>query len=244
MVSTGFLYGSLIFVTALTGGLIPLAIPNARENHLKLFVSLGAGLLLGMAFMHMLPEASRLLPEGFGFWVFCGFALLMVLERFIMVHACEEHGCDYHTIGVAAFAGLTIHGLIEGFALASTFYISNLAPLILIAILAHKIPAGFALTSILKLADRGSKQIVLFVTGVALSAPLGIWLASLLLRQQSFPAAGILLSISAGTFLYIGACDLLPELHRGNIDKFRRLAFFFAGVAISYASDYLLGPHG
>lgn len=244
MLSTGFVYGSLIFLTALSGGLMPLMIPRANENHLKLFVSAGAGLLLGMAFMHMMPEASHLLPDAFGFWLFCGFALLMVLERFIMVHACEEHGCDYHTIGVAAFAGLTVHGLIEGFALASTFYISNLAPLILIAILAHKIPAGFALTSILKLAQRGTKQIVLFVTGVALSAPLGIWLAAMLLRQHSFPAAGILLSISAGTFLYIGACDLLPELHRGGVDKLPRLACFFAGVAISYASDYMLGPHG
>lgn len=243
MISTGFLYGSLIFMTALSGGLLPLLIPNMSDDRLKLFVSGGAGLLLGMAFMHMMPEASKLLPDGFGLWLFVGFALLMVLERFIMVHACEEHGCDYHTVGVAAFVGLTVHGLIEGFALASTFYISNLAPLILIAILAHKIPAGFALTSILKLANRKTKQIVLFVTGVSLSAPVGIWLASMLLRQQSFPAAGILLSISAGTFLYIGACDLLPEIHRGNVDKFPRLACFFVGVALSYASDALLGPH-
>jgi zinc and cadmium transporter len=243
MNASGFIYGFLIFATALTGGLLPLFIPRANENHLKLFVSLGAGLLLGMAFMHMLPEASRLLPDAFGVWFMVGFVLLLVLERFIMVHACEEHGCDYHTIGVAAFVGLTIHGIIEGFALASTLYISGLAPLILVAILAHKIPAGFALTSILKLASRGTRQIVLFVIGVALSAPLGILLAAVILRQQSFPASGILLSVSAGTFLYIGACDLLPELHRGNTQKIPRLICFFAGLVISYASDYLLPVH-
>src|SRR5690349_567537 len=98
MISTGFIYGALIFSTALTGGLLPLFMPNADEDKLKLFVSLGAGLLLGLAFMHMLPEASKLLPERFGAWFLVGFVLLMVLERFIMVHACEEHGCDYHTV--------------------------------------------------------------------------------------------------------------------------------------------------
>ena len=41
----------------------------------------------------------------FGAWMMAGFLLLLVLERFMMVHACEEHGCDYHTVGLAAFVG-------------------------------------------------------------------------------------------------------------------------------------------
>src|SRR5436305_1557512 len=107
-------YSGLIFLTAFLGGAIPLMIPGVKDESLKLFVSLGAGLLLGMALMHMLPESAKLVPDSFGIWFLVGFCLLFVLERFVMVHACEEHGCDYHTIGIAAFVGLTVHGLIEG----------------------------------------------------------------------------------------------------------------------------------
>ncbi len=242
MTASVFLYSALIFLTAFLGGAIPLMIPNVKDDGLKLFVSLGAGLLLGMALMHMLPEAAKLVPNTFGVWFLVGFCLLFVLERFVMVHACEEHGCDYHTIGIAAFAGLTVHGIIEGFALASTMYVTTLGPLVLVAILSHKVPAGFALTSILKLGAKSNKKILGFVTGVALSGPLGVLIAYVLLRNQAMPAsAGILLAISSGTFLYIAACDLIPELHHTDKDKMLRLTLFFIGVGLSYISEVLMG---
>lgn len=242
MTSSVFLYSALIFATAFLGGAIPLMIPRVKDEGLKLFVSLGAGLLLGMALMHMLPEAAKLVPNSFGPWFLVGFCLLFVLERFVMVHACEEHGCDYHTIGIAAFVGLTVHGLIEGFALASTMYVTAAGPLVLIAILSHKVPAGFALTSILKLGAKSNKKILGFVTGVALSGPVGVLIAYGLLRNQAIPAsAGILLAVSSGTFLYIAACDLIPELHHTEDDKMLRLSLFFAGVGLSYLSEFLMG---
>ena len=41
-----------------------------------------AGLLLGMSFLHMLPEAAEMLPHTFAFWFLFGFLVLLVLERF------------------------------------------------------------------------------------------------------------------------------------------------------------------
>jgi zinc and cadmium transporter len=194
-----------------------------------------------MAFLQMIPEAFKLIPNTFGIWLLVGFCLLLVLERFIMVHACEEHGCHYHTIGLAAFMGLTIHGLIEGFALASSQLVANLGVLVLIAIVSHKAPAGIALTSILKMSGKKNRQILGFVIGVALSGPIGIFLAYCLLQSENYQnAAGILLSISSGTFLYIGACDLLPEIHRTDGEKIKRLISFIAGILISVISGHLV----
>jgi len=242
MNGTFVLYTSLVFLTATAGGVAPLLMPNASDDKLKLFVSLGAGLLLGIAFLHMIPEAAEMLPHVFGIWFLFGFLILLVLERFVMVHACDEAHCDYHTIGIAAFAGLTIHGIIEGFALASSFLVPELAPLVLIGILSHKAPAGFALTSILRLAKKTNRQILGFVLGVAASVPLGCILAYLILQQEKLHnAAGALLAISAGTFLYIGACDLLPELHRNDSEKFKRLFAFLLGLGVCLFS--VLGHH-
>lgn len=236
-----WLYAFAIFATSLAGGLLPLLVPQHREKHLQMFVSLGAGLLLGMAFLHMIPEAAELLPHTFGIWLLLGFLILLVLERFVMVHACEETHCNYHTIGLAAFFGLAVHGIIEGFALASSTVMPHLASLVLIAILAHKAPAGVALTSILRMSSKSKKQILLFVIGVALSGPAGILGAYLFLKSESISnTAGALLALSAGTFLYIAACDLLPELHKADKEKGKNLVAFFVGLIISYLGDFLL----
>lgn len=237
-------YGFAIFATAQVGGLLPIFFSELHENGLKLFVTFGAGLLLGMSLLHMLPEAVHLNPHGFAIWFLAGFLLLLVLERFIMVHACEETHCHYHTVGVAAFAGLAVHGLIEGFALASSILVSGLGPLVLVAILSHKAPAGFALTSILRLSGKSRKQIILFVTGVSLSGPLGMLLAHFLLQSQHVEAtSGVLLSVSAGTFLYIAACDLLPELHKDDTEKSKRLISFFIGIILSLISGVFFSEH-
>lgn len=245
MNSTFFLYASSVFVTAAAGGIFPLLIPNAKEENLKIFVAVGAGLLLGMGFLHMVPEAAEMLPHTFGIWFLVGFLILLILERFVMVHACEEHGCDYHTIGLAAFAGLAVHGVIEGLALASSLLVSEIGPLVLVGILSHKAPAGFALTSILRLSGKSNAKIIAFVLGVALSGPAGMVLAYVILHKEALHnSAGVLLAISAGTFLYIAACDLLPELHKNDTDKFKRLAAFLFGILLAYISGPLLGAHG
>ena len=228
------LYGVLIFLAAFAGGALPMCLPWLDEGRLRLTVSLGAGLLLGMAMLHLLAEAVHLIPETFAYFFLAGFLLLLLLECFVMVHACEEHGCDFHTVGLAAFLGLTVHGAVEGFALASTAHVEGLAPLVFIAILAHKLPAGVALTSILRLSKRSRAQIWTFIVGVAASGPLGIWLAAVVLEHTPLPnAAGVLLALSAGTFLYVAACDLLPEMHRSSSHKWSRLVLFLVGVAVS-----------
>lgn len=232
------LYAGAAFLTAFVGGVIPVLIPGLPERYLRLFVSVGAGLLIGIALLHMVPESAEMIPETFSLWLLAGFLLLLVLERFVMVHACEENHCDYHTVGLAAFLGLTVHGIVEGCALASSFLTAGIGPLVLVAVLAHKAPAAFALTSILRLGKRSDTQVLAFTVGVSLSVPAGMALAYGWLKLGAMPnSAGILLAISAGTFLYIAACDLLPELHRTGVDRGKRLAAFLAGVGLSLLSS-------
>lgn len=237
------LYAFFIFLTSFAGGLFPLLFPRKNESHLKVLISFGAGLLLSMAFLHMIPESAEMIGKRFGLWVLLGFGILYVMEKFVMVHACEENGCHYHTIGLAAFAGLTIHGLIEGLALGSSAMATELGPLVFIAIVIHKAPAGISLSSILSMAKKRKNQILAFLFGISVSGPLGIWAAYALMKDAQYAeVSGALLALSGGTFLYIGACDLLPELHHPEGNRYVRLLAFFLGIAVSVASGLIL-PH-
>lgn len=228
------IYAISIFGGTLIGGLIPMHATRLSEKSLQFGVALGAGILLGMSFAHMIPEAAELSPAYFGLWLLLGFLILMVVERFAMAHACDERHCDYHTVGLAAFLGLTVHGLIEGAALASSMVVPAIGPMVLIAVLSHKLPSGVALASILRLAGKTRSQSLLFVLGVSISGPVGLFFSYQLLSYSALSGtAGALLAVSAGTFLYIGACDLLPEMHRGGESRVGRLACFLFGVAIS-----------
>ena len=41
------------------------------------------------------------------------------MERFVFIHACEEHECDIHQIGIPAFLGISLHSLLDGVALGA-----------------------------------------------------------------------------------------------------------------------------
>jgi len=237
--ATPFLFASAIFATTFVGGLMPMMKMFRSELRVKRILSLGTGLLIGLASLHMLPEAAELAPHSFGMAFLAGISILYFLERFLMVHACEEKHCDYHTIGMTAFLGLTIHGVIEGIALASTLHSPKLAAAVLMGILVHKIPSGVTLSSLLHLAKKSQKQILLFVAGVSLSAPIGLLAAAGWLTKDSVSpqVSGILLAASAGTFLYIATCDLIPEIHHNEEDKGARLLMFTLGILAALVSS-------
>ena len=116
----------------------------------------------------------------------------------------------------------------------------RLATAVLIGILVHKIPSGATLGSLLTLAKKSPKQILFFVTGVALSAPIGLMGAAWYLSHSVVmpQISGVMLAASAGTFLYIATCDLIPEIHHNDHDKLMRLVMFSVGVLVAVLSAH------
>jgi zinc and cadmium transporter len=125
-------YAGAILVAALAGGALPLLGQLRRSDSL---LSFSAGVMLGAAFLHMLPEATEEAGMGAIPFVLVGFLFLFLLERFVLVHVCAEPvgaaadvghvhahrgtGCAVHTMGMAAFVGLSLHTMIDGFALGA-----------------------------------------------------------------------------------------------------------------------------
>jgi zinc and cadmium transporter len=255
-------YSAAILAGAVTGGALPLIGRTQRSDAL---LSFSAGVMLGAAFLHMLPEAV----EGAGLvtipWVLFGFLVLFLLERFVLVHVCAEPGpsprlvaepapapeslrahpghahaheatgCEVHTLGLAAFVGLSLHTMVDGFALGAANSQAALGMFVFLAILAHKVPASFSLSSILRAEGYGRRQAMLMNATLALMVPLG---AALYLGLRNlFPAdrfTACALAASAGTFLHLALSDILPDLHRRGGSRLRLSGALVAGVVLMW----------
>lgn len=226
--------------TAFLSGLVPLA-RRWSDRRLRAFIAFGAGTLLGAAFLHMLPDAQALLGARVGALTLAGFLLLYVLERFVMVHACEEQACDFHTVGIAALIGMSVHSLVSGLSLGASLLVPPLAVVVALALVIHKVPEGFCLATMLVRGSYPRGRVVAFLFVYALMVPLGAALAYFALHEVTEAAVGAAVALSAGTFFHIAVSDLLPEVHRARSGRPANLAAFFAGVGLMAVSRLLGG---
>src|SRR5579864_6150766 len=170
------LYCAVILAGALVGAAIPLG--ARRPGMLVTFLAFAAGVMFGAAFFHMLPEAIKGGGYKALFYVPLGFVLLFLLERYVLVHVCEEPpDCAEHahvgaTLGMAAFLGLSAHTLFDGVALASATQ-EGVGMTALIAIAAHKVPSSLSLSSILKAEGRSAKAMLGYGAAYGLMVPIG-----------------------------------------------------------------------
>jgi len=265
-------YSGAILTGSLAGGVLPLFGKRTRNDAL---LSFSAGVMLGAAFFHMLPEAVHLGGPDVIPWAVAGFLFLFLLERFVLVHVCAEPGpserlfghpappphglrehaghdhaheatgCDVHTLGLAAFVGLSLHTLVDGFALGAAQSDPALGLLVFVAILAHKIPSSVSLTAILRAEGYGKRQALLMNASFALIVPFGAAIFLVLDRvvaARSFTA--VALAASAGSFLQLSLSDILPDLHRRGGDRWKISLALLAGLAAMWALKSLGHAHG
>src|SRR5260370_16170018 len=115
------------FLNALLGGWAALGAGDRR--HLVLGVA--AGLMLGVVFFDLVPEALAEQPSHvFGvpialIAVVAGFLALHVVERAAGIHRAHEGEYAGHShqqgVGLVAASGLVGHSLLDGFAIGAAF---------------------------------------------------------------------------------------------------------------------------
>jgi zinc and cadmium transporter len=232
MASLGLYLPTVIFIS-LIGSFLPL-VREISQRGLALLLSFSAGVLLGAVFFHMLPEIGSLLSESVGWPILSGFLLIFVLERFVFVHACEERGCDIHQMGIPAFLGISLHSLLDGLALGAGLMLPQLGPVVLLAVIIHKMPDGISITSILLAAGWNRKKVALLSVLFSLTTPAGALIAYLFLRALSPENVAVAIGISAGTFLAIATADILPQVHRIEERNPLTLLFLLLGLIVSW----------
>ena len=237
MASLGLYLPAVIFIS-LVGSFLPL-MRELSQRALALLLSFSAGVLLGAVFFHMLPEIGEMLGENLGWPILVGFLLIFVMERFVFVHACEERDCDIHQMGIPAFMGISLHSLLDGLALGAGLMLPQLGPVVLLAVIIHKMPDSISITSILLSAGWSRRKVAMLSLLFSLTTPVGALLAYFFFRALSPENVAIAIGISAGTFLAIATADILPQVHRIEERNPLTLLFLVFGLAVSWVG-YLL----
>ncbi|MFZ0661158.1 MAG: ZIP family metal transporter [Acidobacteriaceae bacterium] len=212
------------------GGLI-LVRREWPQRYLRYFVALGAGFMLAVAFLEMVPESLHFSERWAPVLVLAGYCAIHLLEHTITPHfhfGEETHSREFvsaHT-GNSVLAGLAAHALFDGVAIGSGFVISNvLGWLIFVAIFLHKMPEGFTVASVMMASGRSRRTALVSAIVLALATVIGVLAISLL---PGWVEAG--LPLSAGVAIYVAATDLVPEVNREP--GIRMALIFFAGVAL------------
>jgi len=204
-------YALIASLASIAGGVLPLytRIKDIKTHYL---VGFAAGVLISTALFEMLPQAlAEMEPSDVGVPLALGFFSLYVIEKVAMIHACRETECDIHHAGWAGILGLGLESLLDGMAITAGYF-SNpvLGFYIAIAVIVHELPVGFSTSIIMRSAGYNIQKSTIALLITSFLTVVGALLA------QNFPATvfGPLLVFTAGSFLYIGAGDLLPEAHR------------------------------
>jgi zinc and cadmium transporter len=89
------LFSVLIGLFALAGGLIPFR-GEVSHTRLQFYLTFSAGVMLGAAFFHVMPEAIKQSgEENFGWWMSLAVVGLFCIERFIAPHSHEVNGHNH-----------------------------------------------------------------------------------------------------------------------------------------------------
>jgi zinc and cadmium transporter len=198
----------------LVGGLLPDAWIERRKTGL---VGFAAGALLAAALLDILPEALAARGTEALYWALGAFVLGAVAEWALSAHVHRRGGAPGPASPVVLLGSDALHNVGDGIAIAASFLISvPLGIVTSLAVIVHEVPEELGDYALLRAAGMTKKRALIALGMVQLTAALGA-IGTLIAATQTQAFAGIALSISAGTFLFIATVDLLPAVLRSAV---------------------------
>ena len=231
----------------MAGGLLMTRIYNTGKRFLKHLVALGAGFMIAVVFLELIPETvaqwKNDLSPAMGL-ILLGYLAMQAAEHFAAQHLPANDAVDPALISrrrspATAVLALSIHAFFDGVAIASALLTNfNVGLLLFLAIMLHKVPEGFTAASVMLSAGRGERAA--WRASMLLSAMTFFGIVSVLLLEQQIKYS---LPFSAGVTLYVAASDLIPEVNHERDPKslFTILIgvglFYIAHIALHHALD-------
>ena len=181
------------------------------------FMSFAAGVLISVSFTHIIPE-SFAMNEQAPIFLLVGFMGLYLLSWFL--NTFVNHGNEFPdlVVGVIPMLGIGFHSFLDGIIYSVTFNVSIFTgALAAIGMVLHEFPEGIITFLLLKRSGFKRKKAALYAfLAAAISTPLGTVVSFPFIQRIEHSTLGMLLALSAGSLVYVGASHLLPAVEREN----------------------------
>src|SRR5262245_31276910 len=207
---------------------------SVRIRVVPWLVSYAVGALLAVALLALLPEALETLrpSEVFG-TLLVGILVFFILEKLVLLRHCHTDECQIHAAAAPlVLLGDAFHNFIDGAIISAAVLTSvPLGVNTAVAVGAHEIPQEVGDFAILLAAGYSRRRALLLnlisgASGIA-GAVLSYVAVGFLPQARPF-----VLAFSSASLLYIAMSDLIPDLHRGTLDRsaIRQVLLIAAGV--------------
>ena len=224
----------ILFAAAFLAGLTVVVFKLKFSKNLKLLISFSGAFLLAISVLHLIPEIFSNYSEKIGLFILLGFLLQLLLEYFssgIEHGHIHVHDKDLAVFPYAIFISLCIHSFVEGMALINPapLHVETYNTSLLLGIIIHKIPIAIVLSTLILAKDLSKVVFFISISVFALSAPMGLFLAS----NDFLPFienSNIILALAVGIFLHISTTILFESStnHKFDLKKFIIIIFGFA----------------
>ena len=216
-----------------------------RTRLVPWLVSYAVGALLGVALLLLLPEALETLKPAVVFaTLLSGIMVFFVLEKVVLLRHCHTDECHVHrATATLVIVGDAFHNFIDGATICAALMSSvSLGVNTAIAVAAHEIPQEVGDVAILLAAGYSRRRALLLNVVSGASGLAGAMVA--------YAAVGTLpgirpfvLAFSSAGLLYIAMSDLIPDLHRGQIDRnaARQVLLIVSGIVTVVFVERLTG---
>lgn len=239
----------LLISLTLLSGLAPLLIPRTNSSFFHLALVFSGAYLLGITLAHLMPElfTGLLNHREVAFWIIVGYFMQLLLDFFTdgvehghLHKAADDHLHGSHTM-VTLLLALGVHALLEGVLLnhagLSGSHQHNGG--LLTGIILHKMPAAFALMSLIRCNYRDWRWPVALMFLFSIMTPAGIFLGEYLavagwVEQRWLT---ILYALVTGNFLHIST-TIFMESSPGHRLNALKLLVVLAGSGLALATEF------
>jgi zinc and cadmium transporter len=233
-------------VAGLIGGIVFLFKKDWARVLCANAIPFAAGVLISTSVLHLIPESTHVLHEKGFVIVLVAFVASFLFEQFFA--SLHHHEDRKHTMLKATIPlvilGDTIHNFIDGVAIAAAYITTpTFGVIVALATFLHETPHEIGDFGVLMSAGWSRQKTFMANLFSALATFPGA-LFVYLFAQDAHDKVGVLLAVSAGIFLYLGASDFLPEVGEdAKKSRLKESVLFLMGVVIMYLLMLITPEH-